>query len=141
VTSEKKWLILIIKKHDAVFQSRVNLAIAYVFIEEEAELTSPRDMVKITYGNLNSHLKKLKDAGYVSWKKRVISGKPLFSYKIIEKEDSALEQCVNRLEKLVRLERQFEILTSQKYNRTHSASYFHKLWKFGRKSGKKSSVS
>ena len=88
VQSEEKNKIRIMKdysydKLDTIFHSRIRLAITSALINvEEMEFTTLRDIIKATDGNMNTHLKKMEEAGYISVKKEFINRKPVTFYSL-----------------------------------------------------------
>lgn len=70
-------------KLDTIFHSRIRLAITSALINaSEIEFTTLRDIVKTTDGNMNTHLKKMEDAGYISVKKEFVNRKPVTFYSL-----------------------------------------------------------
>lgn len=55
---------------------RIMSALATVGPETQVEFTYLRDLLKLTDGNLGSHLRRLEDAGYVRLDKTFVERKP-----------------------------------------------------------------
>ena len=88
---------------DEVIHSRIRLAIMSVLVGvDEAEFTFLRDQIGATDGNLNTHMKRLKQAGYVAEEKRFIDQKPNTRYRLTEQGRRAFEQYVAHLEHLLK---------------------------------------
>jgi DNA-binding HxlR family transcriptional regulator len=88
---------------DEIIHSRIRLAIMAVLVSAgEADFNFLKDKVNATDGNLSVHLKKLEDAGYLSVKKEFLDRKPRTSYSLTQKGTTALENYVDRLEKLIK---------------------------------------
>jgi DNA-binding PadR family transcriptional regulator len=87
---------------DTVLHSRIRLAIVSVLVGcEKAEFTAVRDMVRATDGNMNTHLKKLEAAGYVSVEKTFVNRKPTTYYKLTAKGRTALKNYIDILGRFI----------------------------------------
>lgn len=90
------------KKLDALFHSRIRLAIAAALAGvTEMDFTTLRDIVGATDGNMNTHLLKLEKAGYVSMRKEFVSRKPATSYKLTDKGRESFRKYVESLEDFI----------------------------------------
>ncbi len=90
------------KKLDAVYHSRIRLAIAAALAGAgEMDFTSLRDIVGATDGNMNTHLRKLEDAGYVIARKQFVGRKPLTSYKLSDAGRKSFKNYLDVLESFV----------------------------------------
>jgi len=58
------------------------------------------DELKLTDGNLSTHLRTLEDAGYVECKKSFFNRKPRSTYRMLPKGRAAFERYLNSLEKV-----------------------------------------
>lgn len=90
------------RKIDPILHSRIRLAIMSVLIGcEKTDFTFLRDRVNATDGNMNTHLKKLENAGYINVEKTFVNRKPITYYQITEKGINAYEKYVEILEKFI----------------------------------------
>jgi DNA-binding MarR family transcriptional regulator len=91
------------KKLDNMLHSRIRLAIISILVSvEDAEFIFLRDQIGATDGNLNTHLKKLEEAEYISVTKKFIDRKPYTYYKITEKGRDAFIYYIEELEKFIK---------------------------------------
>ncbi|NVJ99530.1 MAG: transcriptional regulator [Alphaproteobacteria bacterium] len=62
---------------DDVIHSRVRLAImSYLMSAKEADFTELKKALRVSDGNLSTHLSKLEGTGYVSQEKKFVGKKP-----------------------------------------------------------------
>jgi DNA-binding MarR family transcriptional regulator len=88
---------------DELLHSRIRLAIVSILVTvQEMEFTMLRDRVGATDGNMNSHLKKLEEAGYVTVKKKFINRKPVTSYRLTAKGRENFKKYVEILEGFIK---------------------------------------
>jgi DNA-binding PadR family transcriptional regulator len=88
---------------DEVLHSRIRLAIVSILVTvEEIEFTLLRDRVGATDGNMNTHLKKLEEHGYVSVKKEFVKRKPLTTYRLTVKGKENFKKYVEILERFIK---------------------------------------
>ena len=88
---------------DEIFHSRIRLAIVSVLISvEKIDFTSLRDRVGTTDGNMNSHLKKLEDAGYVFCEKTFINRKPVTYYNLTDEGKNGFKKYIEILETFIK---------------------------------------
>jgi DNA-binding MarR family transcriptional regulator len=93
------------QKLDSVLHSRIRLAITSVLVScEKAEFTYLRDMVHATDGNINTHLKKLEEASYVSVEKKFVDRKPITYYQLTTKGMAAFKKYIDILETFIEKE-------------------------------------
>jgi DNA-binding HxlR family transcriptional regulator len=84
---------------DTLLHSRIRLAIVAALIGvEEMDFTRLRDVVGATDGNMNTHLKKLEQAKYISVHKAFVERKPFTSYRLTEKGRKSFQAYVRTLE-------------------------------------------
>jgi len=84
---------------DTLLHSRIRLAIVASLVGvEEMDFTELRDVVGATDGNLNTHLKKLEQAGYIAVRKAFVERKPLTSYRLTDKGRKSFRAYVQALE-------------------------------------------
>ncbi|TNE61485.1 MAG: transcriptional regulator [Alphaproteobacteria bacterium] len=83
---------------DEVIHSRVRLAImSYLSTAREAEFTELRTRLKLSDGNLSTHLKKLEDTGYVAVNKGFVGRKPQTLVSITDAGETAFKTYVEGL--------------------------------------------
>lgn len=83
---------------DDVIHSRVRLAImSYLSTAREAEFVELKKALKVSDGNLSTHLKKLEDKGYVSVSKQFVENKPQTRIKVSDEGDAAFKSYVEGL--------------------------------------------
>ena len=74
------------RKIDSVLHSRIRLAIVSALVTvDEMDFPMLRDIVGATDGNMNTHLKKLEEAGYISVQKEFVERKPVTNYRLTGK--------------------------------------------------------
>ena len=80
---------------DDVIHSRVRLAImSYLASARAAEFTELKKVLKVSDGNLSTHLKKLEDHSYVKTEKGFIGRKPQTMIEITEEGTKAFQAYV-----------------------------------------------
>jgi DNA-binding HxlR family transcriptional regulator len=90
---------------DEILHSRIRLAIVSVLVAvEELEFTPLRDRVGATDGNLNAHLKKLEESGYIAVKKQFVRRKPVTGYRLTAKGRDSFKKYVEILESFIKPE-------------------------------------
>jgi DNA-binding HxlR family transcriptional regulator len=88
---------------DEILHSRIRLAIVSILIAvEEIDFTLLKHRVGATDGNMNSHLKKLEQAGYVGVKKRFVERKPVTTYWLTAKGRENFKKYVAILEGFIK---------------------------------------
>lgn len=84
------------------FESRVRLGImAALAVNESLDFTALKEYLKVTDGNLASHLKALEKEKFIGVKKSFIDRKPNTRYMITKSGKTAFEEHLNTLEKLI----------------------------------------
>ena len=68
---------------------------------EEAEFNYLKERLKLTDGNLSSHLSLLEKEKYIKIKKRFVRKKPKTSCQLTEKGRQAFEEYLENLEKII----------------------------------------
>lgn len=87
---------------DDVIHSRVRLAImSYLMTAREADFSELRKELKLTDGNLSTHLRKLEDHAYVTVTKGFVGRKPQTTVMITEAGDSAFKAYVEGLAAMI----------------------------------------
>ena len=81
---------------DDVIHSRVRLAImSYLVSARAAEFTELKQVLKVSDGNLSTHLKKLEDHDYVKTEKGFVGRKPQTMIEITKEGDKAFRTYVD----------------------------------------------
>ena len=88
---------------DELLHSRIRLAVVSILVTvEEIDFTLLRNQVGATDGNMNAHLKKLEQAGYIAVKKKFIERKPVTRYRLTAKGRESFKKYVETLEGFIR---------------------------------------
>ncbi len=83
---------------DDVIHSRVRLAImSFLVTAREAEFVQLKKTLKVSDGNLSTHLKKLEDKSYVAVSKQFIDNKPQTRIAITSTGETAFNAYVEGL--------------------------------------------
>jgi DNA-binding MarR family transcriptional regulator len=95
----KEW----IEALDKNFDNRIRLGImAALVVNEAVDFNTLKELMKVTDGNLASHLKGLETASYITVQKSFIGRKPLTRYKVTRQGRKAFEIHLQALEKLIK---------------------------------------
>ncbi len=87
---------------DPIIHERVRLAILVLLSETESlDYNSLKKVLKITDGNLVSHLRKLEDNGLISVKKSFVGRRPRTTYSITEEGRQRLSEYLKNLKQLI----------------------------------------
>jgi len=87
---------------DPIVHAPVRLAILSILITvENAHFTFLKELTKTTDGNLNTHLSKLEQSGYVRIKKTFQGKKPLTLCSITKKGEKAFHLYLEQLDQIV----------------------------------------
>lgn len=87
------------------FESRVRLGImAALAVNDDLDFTSLKDLLKVTDGNLASHLKALEKEKFIKVNKTFVDRKPNTSYSMTAKGEKTFEAHLNALEYLINLQ-------------------------------------
>ena len=70
---------------------------------EEVSFNYLKKRLKITDGNLSSHISKLETAGYVIIRKKFVDKKPRTTYRITEKGKKAFRKYTKHLEAIIKV--------------------------------------
>jgi DNA-binding MarR family transcriptional regulator len=91
---------------DRLIHEKGRMAImAWLAASPGQSFTELRDALKMTDGNLITHLRTLQEAGYVAVTKTFEGGKPLSTYALTAKGRKAFEEYIALLEEIVRQSR------------------------------------
>jgi DNA-binding HxlR family transcriptional regulator len=87
---------------DKAFENRVRLGImAVLMVNEQVDFNTFKELLKLTDGNLASHLKYLESSGYVLTNKQFIGRKPNTTYTATPEGKKAFTQHLNAIEALI----------------------------------------
>ena len=93
----------LIDKLDKAFENRVRLGImSALMVNERLNFNTLKELLKVTDGNLASHLKALEQVEYVAMHKEFIGRKPNTSYNVTEKGRKAFGRHIAALEELIK---------------------------------------
>lgn len=85
------------------FESRVRLGImSILMVNDSMDFQSLKKILKITDGNLASHLVALEKNEFLEVQKRFIGKKPNTTYSLTKKGKKAFSEHINALEKLIK---------------------------------------
>ncbi|OQX54513.1 MAG: transcriptional regulator [Candidatus Cloacimonas sp. 4484_209] len=70
---------------------------------EEVSFNYLKKRLKLTDGNLSSHITKLETAGYVVVRKKFVVKKPHTTYRITEKGKKAFRKYIKHLEAIIKV--------------------------------------
>lgn len=88
---------------DDVIHGRARLGImAFLSTAEETDFVSLRDALKLSDGNLSTHIGKLEEAGYVRSKKRFADKKPQTTVVLTEAGRKAYLTYLDQLKQLLK---------------------------------------
>jgi len=86
-----------------VFDSRIRLGVMSVLsVNEEINFNDLKELLKVTDGNLASHLANLEDNGYIKVKKGFIGRKTNTTYSITKAGEKAFKEHLGGLENMIR---------------------------------------
>jgi DNA-binding PadR family transcriptional regulator len=92
-----------IQKLNKDFESRVRLGIMSVLIVNNwIDFNEMKDLLRVTDGNLASHLSALEKKEYIEVKKQFVGRKPKTSYRITTLGNKEFTKHINQLEKLLK---------------------------------------
>jgi len=92
---------------DRVIHEKGRMAImATLAATPEQSFTELRGALKMTDGNLITHLRTLQEAGYVAVTKSYEEGKPQSTYTLTAKGRKAFQEYIDLLEEIVRQSRE-----------------------------------
>lgn len=87
---------------DDIIHSRIRLAIMTILlVRDKADFATLKNQTKTSDGNLSTHLRKLEDAGYISFKKSFVQRKPVTVYWVSDEGKEAYANYLKIIEKLV----------------------------------------
>jgi len=84
-----------------VFESRIRLGVMSILsVNDDADFNRLKDLLKVTDGNLASHISALEKMNYIQISKEFVGKKPRTTYKITDEGKSAFQQHLASLEKM-----------------------------------------
>ena len=90
-------------KFDKAFENRIRLQVMSVLVANERyDFNSLKELLKVTDGNLASHLKALEKDGYILVNKSFIGRKPNTRYEATPNGKKAFKLHLEALEKLIK---------------------------------------
>lgn len=93
----------IIDSLSKALESRVRLAaMSVLMVNETTDFNSLKDLLKVTDGNLATHMAVLEKQGYIRVLKRFVGKKPQTTYTATSKGKAAFVEHVDALERLIR---------------------------------------
>jgi len=91
------------QKLDKAFENKVRLGImSILMMEDQASFNDLKEALKLTDGNLASHLKALEKLGYISVIKSFIGRKPNTNYTASKIGMSAFNKHITALEEILK---------------------------------------
>lgn len=86
------------------FENRVRLGImSILMVNDSVDFNRMKELLKVTDGNLASHVSALEKEAYIHVKKEFVGKKPLTTYSATKIGMKAFEDHLSALEKLIRL--------------------------------------
>ena len=91
-----------IQNLNKAFDNRIRLGImSALMVNDEINFNDLKELLKITDGNLASHIKGLEDAGYIKVKKGFIGKKTNTTYAATKAGEKAFKQHIDALEQMI----------------------------------------
>lgn len=92
----------IISGLNKIFDSRIRLGIMSVLVvNDSVDFNTIKELLKVTDGNLASHLKALEKEEVVVVKKQFLGRKPNTSYSVTDQGRKLFQEHIDALEKLI----------------------------------------
>jgi DNA-binding MarR family transcriptional regulator len=92
-----------IEQLNKVFDSRIRLGImSSLIVNHRTSFNDLKELMRVTDGNLASHMKTLEEAGYVQVEKGFIGRKTNTTYAITTSGKKAFKSHLDALEKMIR---------------------------------------
>jgi DNA-binding MarR family transcriptional regulator len=86
-----------------VFDSRIRLGVMSVLlVNEEINFNDLKELLKVTDGNLASHLANLEENGYIKVRKGFIGRKTNTTYSITKAGEKAFKEHLGGLENMIK---------------------------------------
>ncbi|OFX28267.1 MAG: transcriptional regulator [Bacteroidetes bacterium GWA2_32_17] len=92
-----------LNKLNKTFENRIRLGVmSILMVNDWVDFNSLKDLLKITDGNLASHIKALEAETYIEINKQFINKKPNTSYRATLLGRKAFNEHLNILEKIIK---------------------------------------
>lgn len=86
------------------FENRIRLGVmSLLMVNEKLDFNTLKEMLKVTDGNLASHLSALEKSEYISVLKQFVGKKPRTTYTVTIEGRKAFNEHLEALEKLIRM--------------------------------------
>ncbi|HLO82987.1 MAG TPA: transcriptional regulator [Chitinophagaceae bacterium] len=86
-----------------IFDSRIRLGImSALMVNDEINFNELKELIKVTDGNLASHLKTLEENNYIKVQKGFIGRKTNTTYSVTKAGEKAFKLHLDALEKMIR---------------------------------------
>jgi len=86
------------------FENRIRLGVmSLLMVNEKLDFNTLKEMLKVTDGNLASHLSALEKSEYISVLKQFVGKKPRTTYMVTIEGRKAFNEHLEALEKLIRM--------------------------------------
>ena len=93
----------IIQNINKAFDHRIRLGIMSVLmVNESADVSTLKELLGVTDGNLASHAKALESENYIKVEKQFIGKKPNTSFRITKEGKKAFKEHIDALEILIK---------------------------------------
>lgn len=87
---------------DKIFESRIRLGVMSVLsVNDSVDFNTLKTLLKVTDGNLASHINALEKCNFVAVSKEFVGKKPRTSYQITDEGRAAFSRHLTFLEKLI----------------------------------------
>ena len=87
---------------EKIFDSSVRLQIlTFLALKGKTNFSEIKNALKLTDGNLSTHLQKLEDAGIIKSKKRFLGKRPQTTYEFTEEGKSRFKRYLDELESII----------------------------------------
>jgi len=91
-------------KLDKVIHQKVRLGIVSILmVKGDAEFNYLKQRLKLTDGNLSTHLSHLEKAKYITIQKKFVKKKPKTICRLTEKGRAAFSEYINNLEQIIHI--------------------------------------
>jgi DNA-binding MarR family transcriptional regulator len=93
----------LLQNFNKAFESKVRLGVMSVLmVNESTDFNTLKDLLKLSDGNLASHVKALEELKYVSVTKQFVGKKPNTTYFVTVEGKIAFNEHLNALENLIK---------------------------------------
>ena len=89
---------------DKVIHQKYRLGLlSILMVKREAEFNYFKDNLKLTDGNLSTHMSHLENAGYIKIRKQFVKKRPKTTCILTEKGRKAFSEYLNNLEQIIQV--------------------------------------